>query len=102
MTLFIFLQAGGGGMASLIFPVAIIAVMWFTMLRPQWAAQKKVAEFQSKIASGMDVVTQSGLIGKVTKVDDKIITIQIDAQKDVRVRVSRSAITAEFSAAEKA
>ena len=59
--------------------------------------------FNGKLTSpGMDVVTQSGLIGKVTKVEDRIVTLQIDVQKDVRVRVSRSAITAEFSATEKA
>ena len=84
--------AGGLGALSSFLPLILIfAIMYFLLIRPQ---QKKVKEHQGMVAAlrrGDQVVTQGGLIGKVTKVKDAG-EIEIEISKDVKVRVIQSTI----------
>ena len=53
--LFVFLQAGGGGDYSfLIMMVAIFAIMYFFMIRPQNKKQKEIANFRKNLEVGQD------------------------------------------------
>lgn len=71
--------------------ILIFGIMYFLLIRPQ---QKKVKEHQEMVGAlrrGDQVVTQGGLIGKVSKVkDDNEVEIEIAA--GVNVRVVRSTI----------
>jgi len=86
--------AGGeGGMLMSLLPFALIfVIMYFLILRPQ---QKRVKQHQALIKAvrrGDTVITNGGLIGKVTKVvDDEQIEIEI--ADGVRIRQVRSMIT---------
>ena len=86
--------AGGsaaGGLAGFIPILLIFAIMYFLMIRPQ---QKKLKEHQAMVAAlrrGDQVVTQGGLIGKVTKVKDDN-EIEVELTTDVKVRVVRSTV----------
>jgi len=65
--------------------------MWFLLIRPQ---QKKLKEHQAMVAAlrrGDQVVTQGGLIGKVSKVKDDH-EIEVELATDVKVRVVKSTI----------
>jgi len=67
--------------------------MYFLLIRPQ---QKKAREHREMVAAlrrGDQVVTQGGLIGKVTKVKDDANEIEVEVAKDVRVRVVQSTIS---------
>ena len=56
--LFVFLQAGGGGDYSfLIMMVAIFAIMYFFMIRPQNKKQKEIANFRKNLEVGQEVIT---------------------------------------------
>lgn len=82
----------GGDFLTMIGPlVMIMVIFYFLLIRPQ---QRKVKEHQdmvSKVQRGDTVVTNGGLIGRVTKViDDK--EIQVEIAENVKVRVVRSAI----------
>ncbi len=71
--------------------ILIFAIMYFLMIRPQ---QKKVKEHQAMVASlkrGNKVVTQGGLIGKVSKVKDDN-EIEVELAENVKVRVVKSTI----------
>ncbi|OUD10654.1 preprotein translocase subunit YajC [Marivivens niveibacter] len=72
--------------------ILIFGIMYFLLIRPQ---QKKVKEHQEMVAAlrrGDQVVTQGGVIGKVSKVkDDNEVEVEIAA--GVSVRVVRSTIT---------
>lgn len=82
----------GGGGAQIILLVLIFAVMYFLLIRPQ---QKRVKEHQAMVESlrrGDEVVTQGGLIGKVTKVKDEVAELEVEIADGVKVRVVRSTI----------
>lgn len=83
----------GGDFLSMILPlVMIMVIFYFLLIRPQ---QRKVKEHQdlvSKVQRGDTVVTNGGLIGRVTKVIDEK-EIQVEIAENVKVRVVRSAIS---------
>jgi preprotein translocase subunit YajC len=77
---------------SLIVPtVLIIGIMYFLMIRPQ---QKRLKDHQAMIAAirrGDTVVTSGGILGKVTKVDDQ--ELQVEIADGVRIKVVRGTIS---------
>ncbi len=92
-----FAQAAGGGAGGtdVLMQMApfgvILVIMYFLLLRPQQQKAKAHKDMVSNIRRGDSVVTNGGLIGKVTKtVDDSEIEIEI--APNVRVRQMRSAI----------
>lgn len=94
----ILLQAGGGGGGlSLIFPLLILAVFYFFMIRPQQQKQKAQTNFANELEKGMEVATASGIIGKINKVDDAFVTLQVDTK--TFIKFTRSAISKEMTEA---
>lgn len=72
--------------------ILIFAIMYFLLIRPQ---QKKLKEHQKMVEAlrrGDQVITQGGLIGKVTKVKDDN-EIEVELAEGVKVRVVQSTIT---------
>ncbi len=89
----ILLQAGQqGGMSFMIMMVAIFAIMYFFMIRPQQKKQKQLANFQNTVAIGTEVVTQGGIYGTIKKIDEATNTLYVEIAKDVQIRVTRSAV----------
>ena len=71
--------------------VLVFAIMYFFMIRPQ---QKKMKEHQSMLGAlrkGDQIVTQGGVIGKITKVKDDT-EVEVEIASGVKVRVVRSTI----------
>ena len=82
--------------------ILIFAIMYFLLIRPQ---QKKAKEHQNMVAPlrrGDQVVTQGGLIGKVTKVVDGENEVEVELAKEVKVRVVQSTIATVISKTEPA
>jgi preprotein translocase subunit YajC len=82
----------GGMMTSLLPLILIVVIMYFLVLRPQ---QQKVKQHQAMVRAlrrGDTVVTNGGLVGKVTKVvdDDQI---EVEISDGVRVRQMRSMVS---------
>ncbi len=61
--------AGGSSMSFLIMMVAIFAIMWFFMIRPQQKKQKEIRKFQNALGRVRKVVTGGGVYGTVKRVD---------------------------------
>ncbi len=81
--------------------ILIFAIMYFLLIRPQ---QKKVKQHAAMVAAlrrGDQVVTQGGLIGKVTKVKDDN-EIEVELAEGVKVRVVQSTIATVLSKTEPA
>ncbi len=71
--------------------ILILVIMYFFLIRPQ---QKKVKDHAAMVAAlrrGDEVVTQGGLIGKITKVKDDT-EVEVEIAKDVKIRVLRPTI----------
>ena len=95
MSGFVYAQAAPGAfdmLNSLIVPtMLIIGIMYFLMIRPQ---QKRLKEHRDMIAAirrGDTVVTGGGILGKVTKVEDN--ELQIEIAEGVRIKILRSTIS---------
>ena len=64
----------GGGMSFILMMVAIFAIMYFFMIRPQQKRQKEIKEFQNSLQEVSQVVTGGGLYGTVKwKSSDKTV-----------------------------
>lgn len=72
-------------------PFALMILIFYVLvLLPMRRRQKKIADFQSALKVGDKVVMTSGIYGKVTKVQDA--TVQVEIAERVRVEVARAAI----------
>lgn len=92
---------GGSAFAQFIPLILIFAIMYFLLIRPQ---QKKVKAHKAMVEAlrrGDQVVTQGGLIGKVSKVKDDD-EIEVELAQDVKVRVVKSTIAQVVSKTEPA
>lgn len=79
------------GIQSVIPLILVFGIMYFLLIRPQ---QKKVKEHQNMVAAlrrGDQVVTQGGIIGKVSKVKDDN-EIEVEIASGVVIRVVRATI----------
>ena len=79
----------GGGM-SFLFPIVLIAVMYFLMIRPQMKRQKEHRAMLDKLANGDEVITNGGIAGTVREIGDSFVTVEI--ADNVRVRLQKGAI----------
>ncbi|MBO9477175.1 preprotein translocase subunit YajC [Shimia sp. R11_0] len=81
--------------------ILIFVIMYFLLIRPQ---QKKMKEHQAMVAAvrrGDQIVTQGGLIGKVSKVKDDN-EVEVELAENVKVRVVKSTIASVTSKTEPA
>lgn len=77
--------AGGSGIANIIMIVALIAVFYFFMIRPQQKKQKEIRKFREGIKSGDHVVTAGGIYGKVRQVKENTFVIEIASGVNITV-----------------
>lgn len=77
---------------NLILPIALLALMYFMMIRPQQQQAKKRQELLRSLAVGSDVVTIGGLHGTITAMDDT--TVRLRVASNVELTFNRSAIGA--------
>ncbi|WP_026705629.1 preprotein translocase subunit YajC [Flavobacterium soli] len=75
--------------------VAMIAVFYFLMIRPQQQRAKKEREFESSLKVGDKIITKSGIHGKIAELADTTIVIETMSGK---LKMERSAISMEMSA----
>ena len=68
----------------------ILGIFYFLILLPMKRRQKKIQEFQDSLKVGDKIVTTGGIYGKVTRVTDK--TLQIEIADRVRIELSRAAV----------
>jgi|SRR5690606_1608890 preprotein translocase subunit YajC len=82
--------AGPGMMNFLILPLMLV-VFYFLLIRPQQKRHKEHQAMLSKLATGDEVVTGGGMLGRVTEVADGFVTVEI--ADGVRIKVQRQQIT---------
>ena len=94
----------GGLMAQLSFPlmlVAMIAVFYFLMIRPQKKQEKEAQEMRDSLAVGDEVTTIGGIIGEIVSIKDETVTIET-SKAGTKIRFLKTAIrSVDVSAASK-
>ncbi|NLR92771.1 MULTISPECIES: preprotein translocase subunit YajC [Flammeovirga] len=91
----ILLQVAGdpNGIMNIVMIVGMIAVFYFFMIRPQQKKQKDQQKFSDAIKKGQNVVTISGMHGKIVEVKSSTVILEID--RGVKVTFEKSSISAE-------
>jgi len=89
-------QAGGGSMLSFwIMMIAIFAIMWFFMIRPQQKRQKEIRNFQNSLQEGSKVDTGGGIYGTVKRVDLTTNVIEIEIARGIVISVDKGSVFAD-------
>ena len=77
---------GGGGPGELIFIVVIFVVFYFLLIRPQQKRAKEHRALVEGLSKGDEVVTNGGLLGKVTEVGESFLTVELAEGTSVHVQ----------------
>lgn len=84
-------QAGAsGGFEGILMLLAMFAIFYFLLIRPQQKRAKQHKEMVDALKAGDQVITAGGIHGKVVAVQDKALTLEIAT--GVRVKVNRTSI----------
>ena len=87
-------------MSFIIMMVAIFAIMWFFMIRPQQKKQKEIRSFQNALQVGTKVVTGGGIYGTVKRIDHATGKIDVEISKGVVITVDKSFVYADVNASQ--
>jgi preprotein translocase subunit YajC len=79
-----------GGMESVFLIVAMFAVLYFLMIRPQMKRAKEHKTMVDALQKGDEVVTAGGVLGRINKIGDAHLTLEI--APNVEIQVQRSAV----------
>ncbi len=91
------LQAPAAGNTSMfwIMLIAMFAIMYFFMIRPQNKKQKEIANFRKSLQINQNVITAGGVHGTVKEINDNTVILEID--KNVRIKVDKNSVFADAS-----
>ncbi|SDA82623.1 MULTISPECIES: preprotein translocase subunit YajC [unclassified Janthinobacterium] len=78
----------GGNLTSFLPLVLMFVVMYFLMIRPQQKRAKEQRAMMDALAKGDEVVTAGGMLGRVVKVVDAYVTIEVASGTEITVQKS--------------
>ena len=73
-------------LSTLAFPIILIAIMYFLMIRPQMKRTKEHRAMLDKLAVGDEVITNGGIAGVVRNIGDSFITVEVANGVEIRVQ----------------
>ena len=95
----ILLQASGpprNPMIDMVFiALMFIVIIYFFSIRPQQKKEKERSQFIDEVQKGDEVVTNGGIVGKVNKIEDNFITLEVGTK--TYIRVTKGAINKEMT-----
>ncbi|AAQ59021.1 preprotein translocase subunit YajC [Chromobacterium violaceum] len=74
--------------------IVIFVLFWFLMVRPQQKRMKETQKMLSELQKGDEVVTQGGIVGRVSKVSEQYLSLEI--ADNVEIHVQRGAVSAKL------
>lgn len=88
-------QAGGpasspANLFSLLFPIVLIAIFYFFIIRPQTRRAKEHKEMVDTLKRGDEIVTGGGVLGRITDVGENFVLVEV--AEDVQLRVQKASI----------
>ena len=99
-TAFVYLQSQAGGFdgSFMIMMIAIFAIMYFFMIRPQNKKQKEIQNFRKNLEVGQEVISAGGIYGKVKAIEDNVVVLEIAS--GVKIRIDKNSIYANAAASQ--
>jgi preprotein translocase subunit YajC len=85
-------SSGGSSFISFIPIIAMVAIFYFLLIRPQQKRAKEHRDMLGAMKRGDKVITSGGIYGEVTGLEDKSVTIEIAPK--VRIKVTRESVSA--------
>jgi len=83
---------GGDPITALLFPIGLLVLFYFFLIRPQSKRAKEQKAMIEALSKGDEVVTQGGILGKITRVSENFVTLEIS--NDVSIQVQKASIGA--------
>ena len=80
----------GGGLMSFLPLIIIFVIFYFLLIRPQMKRAKEHKKLVAELGTGDEVVTNGGLLGKITKVGESFVTVEL--ADNVQVKLQKHAI----------
>lgn len=80
----------GDPIMGLLFPIGLVVILYFFMIRPQIKRQKEHKKLVEALGKGDEVVTMGGIVGRVTDLSDEFAAVEIS--DGVNVKMRRNAI----------
>ncbi len=80
-----------GGLMSFLPLILIFAVFYFMLIRPQMKRAKEHKRLVSELSKGDEVVTNGGLLGKITDISDSFVTLEL--AENIKIKLQRHAVT---------
>jgi preprotein translocase subunit YajC len=81
-------EGAAGGLMSFLPIILMFVVLYFLMIRPQMKRQKETRAMIAALAKGDEIVTAGGILGKVTKVNDAYVTVEIADNTEIVIQKS--------------
>lgn len=83
-----------GGLTGMLPIILMFVVLWFLMIRPQMKKAKELKLMVEALAKGDEVLTQGGIAGRITKVGENYLTIEVAMVKEgpVEIIVQKQAV----------
>lgn len=85
-----------GGLLGLLPIILMFGVLWFLMIRPQMKKTKEHQKMVGELAKGDEVVTQGGIVGRISKISENYVTVEVAESKNgpVELTVQKQAVGA--------
>jgi preprotein translocase subunit YajC len=83
-------DAASGGMMSFLPLIIIFAVFYFMLIRPQMKRSKEHKLLISQLSKGDEVITNGGLLGRITDVSDSFVTLEL--ADNLQIKLQRQAV----------
>ena len=73
----------------------MILIFWLFLIRPQAKKQREQKNFMDALQKGDEIVTSSGILGRINKIEEDIVTLEVGTK--TYLRVTKSAISKEMT-----
>lgn len=82
---------GGASIGGLIIPIAFLVFLYLFAIRPQKKREKEIREMRESLRVGDQIITIGGIYGKIVKVKDDMVTIEVGSNK-IKLELTKWAI----------
>lgn len=80
----------GDPITALLFPIGLLVLFYFFLIRPQSKRAKEQKAMVEALSKGDEVITQGGILGKITKVSENFVSLEIS--NNVTINVQKSSV----------